>query len=97
MSVAIYFWIVLMIENRLEKLPCLASIIVMNGHPIASRDIIKESTPSPILLDDLVCVISLNIIHVHEHLVVLGLPWFELRNLNIDRGKCRIMEPPKNI
>jgi hypothetical protein len=57
---------------------------VIDGHPIASGKIFEESEPIHILLGDLGCVVSFNIICNPEHPIVLGLPWFELHNPRID-------------
>ena len=63
---------------------------------IASRDITEESKPFRVVLSDLACVISFNIIHSPEHPIVLGLPWFELHNPQIDWRKRVILESKKN-
>ena len=46
----------------LHKLPCPDSVVVIDGCPIASGKIFKESEPIHILLGDLGCVVSFNII-----------------------------------
>ena len=71
-------------QISLSKLPCPASVVVIDGRPIASRNIIEESEPVNIVLDNLACVVSFNIISIPEHPIVLGLPWFELHNPDID-------------
>ena len=63
-------------QISLRKLPCPASVVVIDGCPIASRNIIEESEPVNIVLDNLECVVSFNIISIPEHPIVLGLPWF---------------------
>ena len=68
----------------LRKLQCPASVVVIDGRPIASGNIIEESEPINIVLDNLTCVVSFNIISIPEHPIVLGLPWFELHNPDID-------------
>ena len=68
----------------LRKLQCPASVVVIDGRPIASGNIIEESEPINIVLDNLACVVSFNIISIPEHPIVLGLPWFELHNPHID-------------
>ena len=71
----------------LKPLRCPVSVTIIDGRPIAYRDITKESESVRVVLDDLACVISLNIIHSLEHPIVLGLPWFELHNPQIDWRK----------
>ena len=71
-------------QISLRKLLCLASVVVIDGRPIASENIIEESEPINIVLDSLACVVSFNIISIPEHPIVLGLPWFELHNPDID-------------
>ena len=71
-------------QISLSKLPCPASVVVIDGRPIASGNIIEESEPVNIVLDNLACVVSFNIISIPEHPIVLGLPWFELHNPDID-------------
>ena len=68
----------------LRNLPCPASVIVIDGRPIASGDIVEESEPIRVVLGSFACVISFNIISSPEHPVILGLPWFELHNPEID-------------
>ena len=60
------------------------SVTVIDGRPIASGDITEEYESVRVVLGDLACVISFNIIHSIEHPIVLGLPWFELHNPQID-------------
>ena len=71
-------------QISLRKLPCPASVVVIDGRPIASGNIVEESEPVSVALNNLACVVSFNIISSPEHPIVLGLPWFELHNPNID-------------
>ena len=71
-------------QISLRKLLCPASVVVIDGRPIASGNIIEELEPVNIVLDNLACVVSFNIISIPEHPIVLGLPWFELHNPDID-------------
>jgi hypothetical protein len=71
-------------QISLRKLSSPASIVVIDGHPIASGNIIEESKPVNIVIHNLVCLVSFNIISILEHPIVLGLPWFELHNPDID-------------
>ena len=43
------------------------------------------------------CVINFNIIHSPDHSVILGLPWFELHNPDIDWINRVIIEAPKKL
>ena len=71
-------------------LPCLVSVVVIDGCPIPSGKIYEEFEPIHILLGDLGCVVSFNIIRSPEHPIVLGLPWFELHNPGIDWRRLEI-------
>ena len=71
-------------QISLRKLSCPASVVVIDGRPIASGNIVEESEPIQVVLGSFVCVISFNIISSPEHPIVLGLPWFELHNPAID-------------
>ena len=71
-------------QISLRKLSCLAFVVVVDRRPIALGNIIEESEPINIVLDNLACIVSFNIISIPEHPIVLGLPWFELHNPNID-------------
>ena len=80
-------------QISLHTLPCPVSVVVIDGRPIASGKIFEESEPIHILLGDLGCVVSFNIIRSPEHPIVLGLPWFELHNPRIDWRKREIRCP----
>jgi hypothetical protein len=82
---------------NLKKLSCSTPVTVIHGRPIASEDIIEESEEVCVVLGNLAYVISFNIIHSPEHLIILGLPWFELHNLDIDWINQAIIRPPKNL
>ena len=47
----------------LKTLPCPTFVIVIDGQPIVSREIIEESKPVRVVLGDLASVILLNITH----------------------------------
>ena len=68
----------------LKNLPCPASVVVIDGRPISSGNIVEESEPIRVVLGSFACMISFNIISSPEHPVILGLPWFELHNPKID-------------
>jgi hypothetical protein len=76
----------------LRNLSCPASVSVIDGRPIASGDIVEESEPIRVVLGNLACIISFNIIRSPEYPVILGLPWFELHNPEIDWRKRTIDE-----
>ena len=59
-------------------------MVVIDGCPIASGNIVKELQPLRVVLDKLACIISFDIISSPEHPIVLALPWLELHNLEID-------------
>ena len=63
-------------QISLRKLPVPTSVVVIDGRPIASGNIIEESEPIQVVLGSFVCVVSFNIISSPEHPIVLGLPWF---------------------
>ena len=71
-------------QISLRKLSCPTSVVVIDGRPIASGKIVEESEPIQVVLDNLMYVVSFNIISSPGHLTVLGLPWFELHNPDID-------------
>jgi hypothetical protein len=50
----------------LHQLPCPVSVVVIDGRPIALRKIVEESEPVHILLGDLGCVVSFNIIYIAQ-------------------------------
>jgi hypothetical protein len=81
----------------LKKLPCSTPVTVIDGRPIASGDIVEESEAIRVVLGTLACVISFNIIHSPEHPIILGLPWFELHNPDINWINRTILGPPKNL
>ena len=58
--------------------------------PIASGNITEEFELVRVVLDDLTCAISFNIISSPEHPIVLGLTWFKLHNPSIDLWKRTI-------
>ena len=81
----------------LKKLPCPAPVTIIDSNPIASGDILQELESVRIMLGDLICVSSFNIIHSYKHSVTVGLPWFELHNPDIHWINRVIIEPPKNL
>ena len=52
----------------LRKLPCPASVVVIDGRPTTSGNIIEETEFVNIVLDNLACVISLNIKLVSQNI-----------------------------
>ena len=61
-----------------------ALVAVIDGRTIASGDVVKESRPLRVTLGNFSCNVAFNIISSPEHLVVLGMPWFELNNPMVD-------------
>ena len=59
-------------QISLRKLPCPASVVVIDGRPIASGNFVEESEPIQVVLGSFVCVVSFNIISSPEHPIVLG-------------------------
>ena len=77
-------------QQSLRKLPCPASVVVIDGRPIASENILEESEHIQVVLGSFVCMVSFNITSSPEHPIVLGLPWFELHNPHIDWSKREV-------
>ena len=61
-----------------------------------SRDITKQSEPIHVVLSNLACVITFNIISNPEHRIVLGFPWFKLYNPKIDWRKHEVIDLQDN-
>ena len=61
-------------KKTLEKFYYPASVIVIDGQPIASSNIVEESESIRVVLNKLACVISFNINSSIEHLIVLSFP-----------------------
>ena len=57
----------------LSNLPCPTTIAVIDGHPIASKDLVEESEPIRIVLGNLAFVISFSTISRLEHVTALDL------------------------
>ena len=53
-------------QISLRKLTCPASVVVIDGRPIASGNTIEDSEPINIVLDNLACAVSFNIISIPE-------------------------------
>ena len=68
----------------LKKILCLTLLTIIDDLPIAFEDIPQELDGIRGVLGDLAYVINFNIIHSLKHLVIIGLPDFELHNPNID-------------
>ena len=68
----------------LKDLPFLALVTIIDGRPISSGDIREESEAVRAKAGELACNIDFNIIHSHEHSVIIGLLLFKLPNQNID-------------
>ena len=65
-------------QISLRKLPVLAFVVVIDGRPISSGNIVKEPELIHVtVLDNLACTISFNIISSPKNPIILGLPWFK--------------------
>ena len=56
----------------LRNLLCPAFVVVIDGRPIASRNIVEELEPISVVLNNLACVVSFNIISSPKDPIVLG-------------------------
>jgi hypothetical protein len=63
---------------------------VIDGRPLASRNVMEETQPLEVMLGDQVFHIVFNIIQCSANPVVLGFPWFEFHSPNIDGNLQRI-------
>jgi hypothetical protein len=63
---------------------------VIDGRPLASRNVMEETQPLEVMLRDQVFHIVFNIIQCSANPVVLGFPWFEFHSPNIDGNLQRI-------
>jgi hypothetical protein len=68
---------------------------VIDGRPLASGDIVEETQPLKVTLGDQVSNVIFNIIQNPTNPVILGLPWFELHNPDIDWHSRRISSRPR--
>ena len=57
---------------------------IIDGQPLASRNVMEEIQPLEVILRDQVSYVVLNIIQCPANPMVLGLPWFELHNPDVD-------------
>ena len=85
-------WIIFYKESWLELIGKAhhVHVEVINGWLLASGNVVEETQPLEVMLGDQVSHVVFNIIQCLANLVVLGLPWFELHNLNIDYSLRRI-------
>ena len=63
----------------MNNLACPTIVAIIDGRPIASRDIVEESAPIRVVIGNLPYVISFNISISLDHLVVLGLNFIILK------------------
>jgi hypothetical protein len=61
-----------------------APVEVIDGRPLTSGNMMEETQPLEVMLGDQVSHVVFNIIQCPANPVVLGLPWFELHNLDVD-------------
>jgi hypothetical protein len=67
-----------------------APVEVIDGRPLASGNMMEETQPLEVMLGDQVSHVVFNIIQCPANPVVLGLPWFELHNPDVDWSLRRI-------
>jgi hypothetical protein len=67
-----------------------APVEVIDGRPFASGNVMEEIQPLEVILAYQVSHVVFNIIQCPANPVVLGLPWFELHNLDVDWSLWRI-------
>jgi hypothetical protein len=72
-----------------------APVEVIDGRPLASGNMMEETQPLEVMLGDQVSHVVFNIIQCPANPVVLGLPWFELHNPDIDLSLRRISPKSK--
>jgi hypothetical protein len=73
-----------------------AAVEVIDGRVLISGNVMEETQPLEVILGDQVSHVVFNIIQCPANPVVLGLPWFELHNLDIDWNLQRISSKSKN-
>lgn len=61
----------------------LVQVGVVDGCPLATREVIHETKPLKVVLEDLISHVF-SIIRSRSTYVILGLPWFEIHNRHID-------------
>jgi hypothetical protein len=61
-----------------------AHVEVIDGRPLASGNVMEKTQFYEVMLGDQVSHVVFNIIQCPTYPMVLGLPWFELHNPNID-------------
>ena len=76
------------IEVIRKKIPTLDEVI--DGQPLASGDVVYETQPLEVILDEQISSIVFNIIKSPTSPIILGLPWFKLHNPDIDWRTHRI-------
>jgi hypothetical protein len=69
---------------------------IIDGRPLASKNMIEETQLLEVILGDQVFHAVFNIIQCPTNPVVLGLPWFELHNPDVDWSLRRISSKSKN-
>jgi hypothetical protein len=69
---------------------------IIDGRPLALGNMMEETQLLEIMLGDQVSHVVFNIIQCPTNPMVLGLPWFELHNPNVDWSLRRISSKSKN-
>jgi hypothetical protein len=57
---------------------------IIDGRPLVSGNVMEEAQPLEVMLGDQISYVVFNIIQCPTNPVVLGLPWFELYNPDVD-------------
>jgi hypothetical protein len=63
---------------------------VIDGRPLALGNVMEETQPLEVMLGDQVSHVVFNIIQCPTNPMVLGLPWFEVHNNDVDWNLRRI-------
>ena len=62
----------------------LAPVEVIDGRHVISGNVVEETKPLEVILENHISHVIFNIIQYPSNPIVLSLPWFELHNPNID-------------
>ena len=66
------------------------SVKIIDERPFAPENVIEETEPLEVILENHISHIVFNIIQCPSNPIVLGLPWFELHNPSIDWSSQKI-------
>jgi hypothetical protein len=68
---------------------------VIDGRPLTSGNVMEATQPLEVMIGDQVSHVVFNIIQCPTNPGVLGLPWFELHNADVDWNLQRISSKSK--